>query len=170
MKNKIRVLSLIVILMAVRINCIAQDSAEIIKGDLYFDFFRVGSFYKQPDSIVQKFKTYADTANPAYANGEKLLIIYNVLKRENILFQPFIDLKLDNDSLVKVYFSDVDIYERIKAFKYKELIERKKKVRLILKIIKLSDGMVLCKNLISANKVKGQTFQASRKYKVEDYQ
>ena len=40
-----------------------KHDIKVIEGDLYFSWLRFGSFYNQPDSIIEKVKLYADTVN-----------------------------------------------------------------------------------------------------------
>ncbi|HSY60609.1 MAG TPA: hypothetical protein VK796_01985, partial [Cytophaga sp.] len=70
----------------------SRQNNEIIEGDLYFSVFRFGSFYNQPDSVVNRFKTYADTVNRSNINylDKKVLTMYELLKQEDLLFSPFI--------------------------------------------------------------------------------
>lgn len=148
-----------------------QGADEIIEGDLYFSWLRIGSFYNQPDSIVQKVKTYADTVDKKNVSAEdnKFFTMYETLKKENLLYSPFIELKLDNDSIVKTYLSVKD-YEKIRKFHRSDLIEAGMIVRIKAEIKNMGNGLVLCEKLISIDKVKGETHQRSRKLKIEDYQ
>jgi len=152
-------------------NC-SQDSrpTKRIEGDLYFSFFRIGNFYNQPDSVIQKVKLYIDTANRKLLDSSDLLDLarYDLLKKENLLFRPFIDLRLDNDSIIKVYLTNGE-YEKIKIFKRQDLLDSKKKVRLILDVQNLGLGMALATKVISADKIDGQTSRFDKKLLIEDY-
>ena len=143
---------------------------KLIEGDLYFDWLRFGSFYNKPDSVVKQVKLYADTVNREmlYSDNLKFLTRYEILKKKDLLYRPFIDLKLDTDSIVKIYFINND-YDKIKIYKRHDLLDTKKKIRLKAEVQDLGFGMALEKKLISINKVDGQTFQINPKLKIEDY-
>lgn len=81
---------------------------------------------------------------------------------------PFIDLKLDNDATVKIYFT-TDDYEKIKIYKRQDLLDTKKKIRIKTEVRDLGFGMALSTKFLSVTKIDGQTFQISRKLKIEDY-
>jgi hypothetical protein len=160
-----------VFILFINSNCKSghQENGQI-EGDLYFDWLRIGSFYNEPDSVITQFKLYADTANRKNLDSSsfKILTMYEILKKENLLYRPFIDLRLDNDSVVKIYFANND-YERIKVYKRQNLLDTKKKIRLKMTVRNLGLGMALCTKLISVNKVDGQTYQVNPKLKIEDY-
>jgi hypothetical protein len=147
-----------------------KQESKMIEGDLYYSWLRIGSFYNQPDSIVEKVKLYADTVNRKLVDSSdlKTLTMYEILKKENLLYRPFIDLKLDNDSIVKIYFTNED-YNKINIFNRQELLNTKKKIRIKTEVRDLGLGMALCTNLLSVSKVDGQTLQINKKLKIEDY-
>ena len=148
-----------------------QQNNKLIEGDLYYSWFRIGSFYNQPDSIIEKVKVYADTVNRKLldSNDLRFLKMYETLKAQNLLYNPYIELKLDNDSIIKVYFT-INDYEKIKIYRRQELIDTKKKIRIKAEVKDLGKGMALSTNLISINKVDGETLQINKKFKIEDYQ
>jgi len=147
-----------------------QQKKEIIKGDLYFSWFRLGSFYNQPDSLVNAFKKYADTVDRTKIDGTDKLILamYDTLKKENLLFSPFVELRIGNDSIINLYLSKSD-YDKIKIYKRKELQDKNKKVRIEVEARNLGHRMFLCERLVSVKKVSGHTFQTPSKFKIEDY-
>lgn len=147
-----------------------KQESKILEGDLYYSWLRIGSFYNQPESIIEKVKLYADTVNRKTIDLSDLrtLKMYEILKQENLLYMPFIDLKLDNDEIVKIYFT-TDDYEKIKIYKRQDLFDTKKKIRIKIEVRDLGFEMALSTNLLSVTKVDGQTFQISRKLKIEDY-
>ncbi len=159
----------IFLLTAIFVFACGQDN-KTIQGDLYFSFLRFGSFYNQPDSIINKFKIYADTVNNNKLNtfDKQVLTMYKTLKKENLLFNPFIELRLDNDSIIKLYLDKSD-YDKIKIYKRQELQDQNKKIRINLVGNYLGNGMLLCKKLISVDKVDGQTLQIQKKFKIDDY-
>lgn len=148
-----------------------KQNNKLIEGDLYYSWLRIGSFYNQPDSIIEKVKVYADTVNRKLldSNDLRFLKMYEMLKVQNLLYSPYIELKLDDDSILKIYFTNND-YEKIKIYRRQELIDTKKKIRIKAEVKDLGTGMALSKDLISINKVDGETLQINKKFKIEDYQ
>lgn len=143
---------------------------KTIEGDLYFSFFRFGSFYDQPDSIITKFTNYANTVRRETLDtvDKQVLVMYATLKKENLLFNPFVELRLDNDSIIKLYLNKSD-YEKIKIHKRQELQNKNKKIKIMAEGKNLGNGMFLCEKLISIDKVDGQTQQIQKKFKIDDY-
>lgn len=143
-------------------------SCKIIEGDLYFSFIRIGSLYNLPnitndqlDSIFNSIpRTNAD--NNFY---EK----YKILSKENLLNSPFIELKLDNDSVITLYLNKND-YDKIKINKVKDLQANFKKIRVKANCRYLGFNLYKCENFIEMKKIDGQTLINSRKLKIEDYQ
>ena len=146
------------------------QNKKITEGDLYFNCFRFGSFYEQPDSILNKFKIYADTVNRKTISAieKKVLTMYETLKNENLLYSPFVELRLDNDSVVKLYLNQSD-YDKIKINKRQELQDNNKKIRIKVEEKNLGNGMLRCEKLISIDKIDGHTFQVQKKFKIDDY-
>ena len=146
------------------------QNKKATEGDLYFGFFRFGSFYNQPDSIVKKFKIYADTVNREIvsATDKKVLAMYETLKKENLLYNPYIELRLDNDSIIKLYLDQSD-YDKIKINKRQKLQDNNKKIRIKVEGKNLGNGMLRCEKLISIEKIDGHTFQVQKKFKIDDY-
>ena len=144
---------------------------QTIEGDLYFSPLRFGSFYNQPDSLVCKFISYVDSVDQLNADEDvrKILTMYKVLKSENLQYNPFADIRLDNDSVIRLYLEKSE-YDRIRIHRRKELQMSKKKIRLKVQGKDLGNGMVICKNLISIYKIDGVTLQVQKKYKIDDYQ
>jgi len=141
-----------------------------LEGDLRFTFFRIGSFYNQPDSIVKDVTVYADTVNKANLREDekRLLGMYDVLKKEKLQYSPFVNLVLDHDSLIILYLNKED-YDKIKIYHRKELISEHKKIRIKVSAKALGYNMYLCKQLVGVNKIDGQTGETERKLLIEDY-
>ncbi|MEO6452776.1 MAG: hypothetical protein ABIN97_01825 [Ginsengibacter sp.] len=148
-----------------------KSDHKLIEGDLYFSWFRFGSFYNQPDSIINRVTIYADTVNinTLDSSEKKYLTLYETLRKENLLYKPYIDMKLDNDSFFKIYFENAD-YNKIKIYRRQELLNTKKKIRIKMQIRDLGNSMALCTKLISIRKIDGQTFPINKKLKAEDYE
>jgi hypothetical protein len=145
-------------------------SSDKIEGDLYFGALRFGNFYKQPDSLVRKFKIYADTVNRKNLepSDKEILETYEILKKENILYYPYIELKLDSGTVVKLYLKTFD-YKKIKKHKRQQLQKEGKKVRIVAEVRNLGHNLFICNNVLNIMKTEGKTLQIQKKFQIEDY-
>ena len=148
-----------------------RQNETIIEGDLYFSWLRIGSFYNEPDSIAEKMLLYADTVNidKLDSPSRRTMNMYEVLKKEHLLYSPFVNLKLDNDSIILLYL-DKKGYDKIRISSYKSLVNSNQKIRVRLSAQSLQYQMYLCRSIIAVNKIEGKTFMQSRKLLIEDYQ
>ncbi len=147
-----------------------HSDKNIVEGDLYFSAFRYGSFYNQPDSLIKAFETYADTTNSdSLSNFDKqLLQTYYLLKKENRLYSPFVELRINDSSIIKLYLDTID-YNKIKIYTRKDLQDNKKKIRIKVESKDLANGLLICTKLISIDKLNGVTMQQEKKFKIDDY-
>ena len=142
-----------------------------IKGDLYFGFFRLASYYNQPDSLVDNFRMYFDTLdiNKASKGDKEFIKLFKIVSSNGLINKPYIDLRLENDSIVKLYLDSVD-YDKIKVHKRIKLQTEEKKIVISAKVIDYSNGLFYCDSLLNIEKVDGQTLQIEKKFKIEDYE
>jgi hypothetical protein len=150
--------------------CNSGQNTETLTGDLYFSFFRLGNYYNQPDSLVKQFEVYFDTLIIEKANsGDKRFIKqYRILKEKNLLYRPFIYLKVQDDSVVTLYLDTLD-YDRIKIYKRQKLQDDNKKVKIEATVTMIDSGLYNCEKLIRVDLVDGETLQRQKKFKIEDY-
>ena len=89
--------------------------------------FVLAIFTTNLTALFKRVKLYIDTVNRKLLDSSDLLdlVRYDLLKKENLLYSPFIDLRLDNESIIKVYLTSAE-YEKIKVFKHRDLIVTKK--------------------------------------------
>ncbi len=159
----------LLILLGISINSCGQQ-AKTISGDLYFGFWRYGSFYKQPKKTIKwieklSLTTQRDTLDETQQN---ILRIYDDLKREKLLYAPYIQMILPNDSIVRVYFKKEE-YRKIRKNKIDDLQEKMEKVTFNFEVRKIGKDLYYCEKIISMNRIKGQTFPRQTKFKLEDY-
>ena len=111
--------------------CETRPTTDTLTGDLYFSFFRMGNYYNQPDSVVNHFELYFDTVTIEKLNtgDKKLLRQYRILKEKNLLYRPFVYLRVKDDSVVTLYLDTLD-YDRIKIYRRQRLQDDNKKVRI----------------------------------------
>ena len=143
----------------------------MLTGDLYFSFFRLRSYYNQPDSIVAKYEKYFDTLKYETADKEqrKLFNLYKQLKEEKLLYLPFVDILTERDSVATLYLETTD-YNEIKKYKRTKLQDEGKKIRIQADVRKIGKGLFYCVTLRKAEKVDGETGIKSTKWKIEDYE
>jgi hypothetical protein len=148
----------------------ACNKTKIIEGDLFYSIFRYGSFYDQPDSVIRQVKNWADSVQKKNLDslGIEFLTKYEILKNENILYYPYIEILLDNGSVSRLYFTKED-YSPIKEFNYKDLITTSTKVRIKVLVKDLGYSMNLCKKVYWIKKVEGETFNKEKKFSITDY-
>jgi hypothetical protein len=147
-----------------------RQNRVTIEGDLYFAFLRIGSLYGQPDSIVKGFIMYADTVDRTHIQpGENhILSMYDILKKRQMLYSPFVNIQVNQDSLIILYLDKSD-YDKIKIYHHKELRSENRKVRIKASVEPMGYNMYLCKSLQAVDKVDGTTFQTPGKFLIEDY-
>jgi hypothetical protein len=146
------------------------QNKDTINGDLYFGFFRYGSFYKQPKKIINWVESLSkSTQKDTLDKTQKdFLRIYEDLKREKLLYAPFIQMILPNDSVVRIYFNKSD-YREIRKNKIDDLQEKNEKVTFNFEVRQIGKDLYYCEKMISMNRIKGQTFPIQTKFKLEDY-
>ena len=151
-------------------SCETSEKNNLLTGDLYFSFFRLGSYYNISDSVITKFESYMDTLNLENADNEDIELIntYKKLKEEKLIYKPFIDVLVKKDSVVKLYLDSMD-YDRIKIYKRQKLQEDNKKVRIEATIRKIGKGFYYCKDLLKVELIDGETLNRQKKLKIEDY-
>lgn len=150
--------------------CKNQPRTNILTGDLYFSYLRVGSYYNQPDSLVKKSQLYFDSLALEKTDAEtnKLERLYTILKKKKMLFQPFVQLMIQEDSVVILYLDTLD-YNQIKVYKRQRLQDENKVVRIEASVTMIDSGFFYCDELKRIELVHGNTLQRQKKFKIEDY-
>lgn len=85
-----------------------------------------------------------------------------------MLYSPFVNLTIGNDSLIILYLDKAD-YARIKIYHRKDLLNENKKIRIKASVQPMGYNMYLCKSLTAINKVDGLTGVPGNKLLIEDY-
>jgi hypothetical protein len=164
--------SIIFLLLTLGLGCQDNKSKEthVIEGDLYFSYFRYANFYNQPDSIINKVIALADTADRTLLDSADFafLTIYDTLKKENLLRNPYIALRLDTDSIITLILSQDD-YRKIAPTNYQNLLDTKKKVRIKADVRQITGTISYCNNLMFIDILDGETLPQSKKLKIDDY-
>ena len=161
---------IILLLLIVFFSCDQKVETTRLTGDLYFGFFRIGSYYNQPDSLIEKYEKYFLTTNlDTLPREEKVLFDqYNKLKKHDLLYSPFVQVLVERDSIIMLYLNLED-YNKIKIYKRQKLQDENKKVQIFAFVEKIDNKLYYCKNLDKVLVVDGQTFQVQKKFLIEDY-
>ena len=152
------------LMLLIGVSC--QDEKDVLEGDLYFSYLRFGSFYHQPDTIFRRFQAFANTAQ--MDRDSSFLAQYQTLKRENLLYSPFVDLELKDNSIITLYLQPSD-YDKIKIYKRKDLRTSRTKINIKARVKSLGNKLFLCEDLISIDRISGVTQPSNGKWKIEDY-
>jgi|SaaInlV_125m_DNA_1040241.scaffolds.fasta_scaffold78530_2 hypothetical protein len=164
-----------IIIASILFSCasIKEDTKrQVIKGDLYYKWLNLVNFYNIPDSIYQKFQSHLDTTGLDGLKKEdpKAFKQVSFLIQNNLLKTPFIHL-ITNDTTIGVatIFIDSTLYQPLTKFNYKELIKNKEKIQLEIEVQELKPKVFKTIKINSIQKVKGQTLQRQKKFKIENY-
>jgi hypothetical protein len=153
------------------IECDSRHNSEVVAGDLYYYWFKFGSFYGQPDSLLQEYLSIRDSLGfEAMMEEDSAGTAYVLTLEENsIVISPFIFMKKDNGHVLTLYMDSSD-FRQFTNFSYQELIDNKQKVRITANIDSIANKLYLCKSLISVELVDGSTLIKQGKFKIEEYQ
>lgn len=163
-----------IILLFGLLGCTSKHDERLLVGDLYFDDFRFGNFYNLADSIRERVEHNIDTTNleTADSSSRSFITLFNKFKKEGLLYKPFVDVKIKEDSIVKLYLDSVD-YDRLKLHKRKTLQQDGKKVIISAMTRTVGNyGVVLlyCTDLLDVSLVDGETLLGRSKFRIEDYE
>lgn len=151
-------------------SCETTNNDNIVTGDLYFSFFRIGTYYNLPDSIIQKMDEDLKAVNLDSSDNALVEFVkdYQKLKDEGLIFKPVVDIMINDGLTIKLVLDSVD-YDKIKKFKHKDLIDTNKKVRIRAKTRKTGLNFYYCTDLLEVTLVNGQTLPNDNKLKIQDY-
>jgi len=155
-------------------SCGTVNDDNIVTGDLYFSFFRIGTYYNLPDSIIKKMDDDLNAVNLDSANNKadsslvRLVLDYRKLKDEGLIYKPLVDIRVNDDLIVKLVLDSAD-YDKIKAHKYQDLIDNNKKLKIKARTRKTGLGFYYCTDLLEIKLVDGKTLPQDNKLKIQDY-
>lgn len=148
-----------------------EPKYQNLEGDLYYrSWLSFGSFYGRQDSLYTRYVALKDSIGieELRKQDSELTAHIELLEQHKLTNSPFIYLKTDYDSTFTIYMSKKD-YDPITKYSYQNLIDSEEKVRLKMDIEKLTDKLLICKKVISIEKIKGETFGKQRKFKIVEY-
>jgi hypothetical protein len=151
-------------------SCGTTNNDNIVTGDLYFSFFRIGTYYNLSDSIIQKMDEDLKAVNLDSSDNALVELVkdYQKLKDEGLIFKPVVDIMVNDELTIKLVLDSAD-YDKIKKYKHKDLIDTNKKVRIKAKTRKTGLNFYYCTDLLEVNLVNGQTLPNDNKLKIQDY-
>jgi hypothetical protein len=164
MKNYI-----VYILLLVSVNSVAQNRGFLV-GNLHFGLFREGSFYDQPQKMIDAVNIMVDSIDRATSSAKDLAFLanYDALKMKKLLYSPYVQITIDGDSLVYLYLEQSD-YDKIKIYKRQDLIDQNQKLVIHFKYKRVRNNRLICKKLIEFSLQEGETLGMTGKLKIEDY-
>lgn len=148
-KNKMK--SALIFLSIIFLSC-----NNIYEGELYFKNVRLipteGFSKNEIDKIDKLISKKRIDIN---SNEIELYDYFYLLHKNNLLSKKNIYLKIDS-KIIQVFISDEE-FLKIKKYKLKELINNHKKLKLKLKLSKISENIFYCNKIISVEEIEGIT-------------
>jgi hypothetical protein len=151
-------------------SCGTTNNDNIMTGDLYFSFFRVGTYYNLPDSTIKKMEADLNAVNLDSADNALIELVkdYQKLKDEGLIYKPVVDVMTEDELTIKLLLDSAD-YDKIKIYKHKNLVDNNKKLRIKAKTRKTGLNFYYCTDLLGVTLVDGQTLPYDNKLKILDY-
>lgn len=151
-------------------SCGTTNNDNLVTGDLYFSFFRIGTYYNLPDSTIRKMEADLSAVNLDSADNALVELVkdYQKLKDEGLIYKPVVDIMVNDELTIKLLLDSVD-YDKIKIYKHKDLVDTGKKVRVKAKTRKTGLNFYYCTDLLEVTLVNGQTLPNDNKLKIQDY-
>ena len=129
------------------------------EGDLYFKLIDIGSYYDVDDETIEKLEKSLDSirwAKMAAKDDLEIIRIFDILKANDLLKSPWINLKTESDIKI-IYLSEIE-YQKLKIFDRNELINDNKKVYLKIIVKELDSGIYYSDKIAEINLVDGKTY------------
>ena len=164
---------ILILIVSLLTACSTKREENLFTGDLYFARIRYGSYYNMPDSIRKRIEYVMDTVNVERADSSSraFIEIFNKLSNEGMLYKPYVDLKVGENSYVKLYLDSSD-YKEIIPYKRKFLQNAHKKVVIkaqTREIGNMSLPLLYCIKLVDVRVVEGETLPYGSKFTIDDY-
>lgn len=162
-----RFLFILLVLQYVLLGCSSsKDNSQVIEGDLYYSAFRIGSFYKLPDSVVTAFENSIDTLRVIDPSTQKIKDLFQQLKLEKRLYAPNIDLHINDSTIYTLYLDSLN-YQSFKNIKSDSLIRNHLVLKIKAEAKHLTDRFYLLTGKISTTYEKGATLNEGGKFDVD---
>lgn len=147
-----------------------RQKGIVVEGDLYFSLSIMPNFYGLPDSVAERAEKILDTIKVQHLDlvDSAIFSKYKILKSKDLLYKPYILLKLDNDSVITVLLEKA-AYKRIAPTDYLKLIKDRIKLRVKAKVEPLQGSIYYGLSIIDMDTVRGQTREHYLKFRPSDY-
>ncbi|VXB26725.1 conserved hypothetical protein [Flavobacterium sp. 9AF] len=129
-----------------------NSKQETIKGDLFFKLVNISSPSGMSSEEISKIEHMLKNVEE---NNNELIAYYKTLKNNNVLGNPYLLLKVNND--VQTIFLSKNEYEKIKLYTLDDLRKRNKTVEIELKIKKIDKDIFFSDEIISVKEGEGET-------------
>jgi hypothetical protein len=117
------------------------DSKKTIEGDLYFKLIDFVGFADAPDSALVQLEARIKTENKDSLTEEdkKLYDLLQLMQGKELLRKPFIRLRQNDGKIIMVFLDTAD-YNKIKAYKYTDLVRDNEKVSIKAEVAEIKSG------------------------------
>lgn len=131
-----------------------EKKVETIEGDLYFKLIDFGSFYQSNDSFIHKFE---EELEKDLDKNYYFIELISKLKKHGLIYKPFIRMRIDSSNFIAVYLDESE-YSKVKDYKWTELVDEGKKIRISVTGKFVEGHMFDCSSINSIEKVDGVTY------------
>ncbi len=150
-----------------------KNESDLINGDLYYTWFNIGSFYNLPDSLLEKALSLQNSKEEAdlIAEDSAGYMYFKLLQEHDILRSPWINIRIKEDSIIKIFMQRSD-YEVFTKVSHEQLLIDDERINVTASVQHLNENLFKCIELVEVKRLPGQTFitNRNRKFKVSDYQ
>lgn len=129
-----------------------HQTNKTTKGDLFFKLVNISSPSGMSAEEISKIENRLKNVEE---NNNELIAYYRTLKSNNVLGNPYLLLKVNND--VQTIFLSKSEYEKIKLYTLDDLRKRNKKIEIELKIKKIDNDIFFSDEIISVKECEGET-------------
>ncbi|MEO9483133.1 MAG: hypothetical protein ABJG47_06795 [Ekhidna sp.] len=162
-----------IVLVFILVSCTKEQTEyHTINGDLYYTWFDFGSFYNYPDSVLENVLLIQLENEEAELIAEDSLgyIYFKLLQENDLLTSPWINLRVNDDSTVKL-FMDKSEYEVFTKVSHEQLLSDNEKINVTARVQHLTDNLFKCIEVMDVKRLEGRTFilNGNRKFTVSDY-
>lgn len=147
-----------------------EEKSKTVEADLYFNWLRIGNFYNMQDTtIINISKQLENQRNNQTDEDTSLLTLFRVLKANNVLYHPYIEVVMENDVHATWYLNTAD-YDSIKQFKLKDLDANNQKLHISADVKNIYENAFICIKIEEIKLLdKGDYNNSDKKFNAKDY-
>ncbi len=148
-----------ILLIFILITSVSCSQKETVKGDLFVRLLDFGSYHRLNDEQIQKYDKHLDSLqkSPGAEDHDKEFYSFiGRLKKNGLIKNPYMFLRLPSDSVLRIYLSDSE-FEKVKKYTYWELQRMDKKVEVEVEIKNIDEEIWFSDHIIEVKEVEGQT-------------